>query len=206
MDTTMWAGEMGLAGAIVGGLATLIVGLLAVSAQKSRDFETDRAVVHATLQAIRVEVTELTEVHMASAGGIIDAASVAAPIELLYPVSGHYFTAFEVNADKIGRIADGELRSQIIRTYVHFKARFDTVRLNSRLSEHLEHATAVHRTCVSEDESVAANEAILCWKQAAAYAALLKQANSRATQSGTELISLIDQHLEQSTSSAHRPR
>lgn len=101
MDSTVLAGVMGLVGAFIGGLATLIVGLLAVSAQKTRDAEAETTQVRATLQAIRDEVNELTQVHMASAGAIIDAASVAEPIALLYPVSAHYFTAFEANARSV---------------------------------------------------------------------------------------------------------
>ncbi|QGM05601.1 hypothetical protein [Stenotrophomonas maltophilia] len=200
MDSTVLAGVMGLVGAFIGGLATLIVGLLAVSAQKTRDAEAETTQVRATLQAIRDEVNELTQVHMASAGAIIDAASVAEPIALLYPVSAHYFTAFEANADKIGLVADDELRSQIIRTYVHFKALFDTVRLNNHFVEQLDQAESAVRASQGEREAIAREEAALHWKQTAGYAPLLKQANSRAIRSSTELVSIIDQWIELSAS------
>lgn len=195
MDTTMWAGVMGLGGALVGGLVTLLVGLSAVSAQKTRDADAEAAQIRATLQAIRDEVDVLTEVHMASAGAMIDAASVAAPIELLYPVSAQYFTAFEANADKVGRVADDELRRQITRTYIHFKALFDTIRLNNHFVERLESAEAVHRASPAQDEAVAEKEAALHWQQTADYAPLLKQANTRAIHSSEVLIDMVDKWL-----------
>lgn len=83
MDTTMWAGLLGLVGALVGGFATLLVGQRAVSAQKARDAEAESGQVDATLQAIRDEVDALSEVHMAAAGTRIRESSSAAPIGLI---------------------------------------------------------------------------------------------------------------------------
>lgn len=191
----MWAGVMGLGGALVGGFVTFVVGQRAVSAQKMRDDDAERAHVRATLQAIRDEVTVLSEVHMTAAGTAIKEASAAAPIELFYPVSAHYFTAFEANAGSIGRVENDVLRCQIVRTYVHFKALFDTVRLNNHFVERLEHAEAAHRAASEQHVPIARNEAELHWRQAAAYAPLLQEANRRAMESAAALVLMIDQWL-----------
>lgn len=189
------AGLMGLVGALVGGLATFIVGHQAVSAQKARDADAERAQIRATLQAIRDEVTVLCEVHMTAAGASIKEASPAAPIELFYPVSANYFTAFEANADRIGRVENDVLRCQIIRTYVHFKALFDTVRLNNHFVERLEHAEALHRAASDQQAAIARNEAGLHWQQTASYAPQLKEANRQAMESAAALALMIDQWL-----------
>lgn len=191
----MWAGLIGLVGALIGGLVTFIVGQRAVSAQKTRDADAESAQVRATLQAIRDEVTVLSEVHMTAAGTNIKDAPPAAPIGLFYPVSANYFTAFEANADRIGRVENDVLRCQIIRTYVHFKALFDTVRLNNHFVERLEHAEALHRAASEQHASIARHEAELHWQQTAAYAPKLKEANSRAMESAAALVLMIDQWL-----------
>lgn len=195
MDTTMWAGLLGLGGALVGGFVTFLVGQRAVSAQKARDAEAESAQVRATLQAIRDEVDVLSEVHMAAAGTRIRESSSAAPIGLFYPVSANYFTVFEANADRIGRIENDVLRRQIIRTYVHFKALFDTIRLNNHFVERLEHAEAVHRATPEPHAPIALNEAALHWQQTADYAPLLKESNNRAMESAATLALMIDQWL-----------
>lgn len=199
MDTTMWAGVMGLVGALIGGFATYLVGRGAVSAQNKRDADAEIAQLRATLKAIRDEVIELTDVHMSSGGSLIDDASVAKPIEMFYPIASNYFTAFEANADQIGRVVDDELRSQIIRTYVHFKALFDSIRLNNHYVERLERAEAVERASLAQHVETAKKETHLHWMQTADYTPKLKQANSRAMRSSAELVIMVDQWLAESS-------
>ncbi len=195
MDTTLWSGLMGFIGALMGGAATYFVGIKAASSQKERDRHAEAAEVRATLRAIRDEIKVLSEVHLAAGGGMISAAPDDSPIAILYPISNHYFTAFEANAAKIGKVEDEELRTLVVTAYIHFKSLVDSVGLNNHLIQRLELAEAAHRSAPDAATGNALNESLMAWQQAADYAPSLKASNARAMKSGAELLVKIDQWL-----------
>lgn len=152
--------------------------------------------IRAILQAIRDEVQTLAEVHMEGGGRNIKEAPGNAPIAMFYPISDHYFTTFEANASRIGKVTDAAIRRQIIRTYVLFKSLVDTIRLNNHFTGKLESAETAHRNCTPDEVEAKERECVLHWQQMTAYAPQLKASNDRAMDACAALISAIDGWLK----------
>ncbi|WP_171956059.1 hypothetical protein [Stenotrophomonas maltophilia] len=167
----------------------------AIDAQDTRDKNAEKSEIRAILQAIRDEVHTLAEVHMEGGGGNIKAASGNEPIAMFYPISDHYFTTFETNASRIGKVTDAAIRRQIIRTYVLFKSLVDTIRLNNHFSGKLELAEAAHRNCSLDELEATERECVLQWQQMTSYAPQLKASNDRAMDACAALISAIDEWM-----------
>jgi len=183
-------------GSIVGWLGSSRSTSRAIDAQDARDKNAEMAEIRAILQAIRDEIQTLVEVNMEGGGGDIKAASGNEPIAMFYPISDHYFTTFETNASRIGKVSDAAIRRQIIRTYVLFKALVDTIRLNNHFTGKLESAEAAHRNCAPDELEARERECALHWQQMAAYAPGLKASNDRAMDASAALISAIDGWLK----------
>ncbi|MFV1847586.1 hypothetical protein ACNJRW_15475 [Stenotrophomonas maltophilia] len=183
-------------GSIVGWFGSSRSTSRAIDAQNARDGAAEKSEIRAILQAIRDEVQTLAEVHMEGGGGNIKVASGNEPIAMFYPISDHYFTTFETNASRIGKVSDATIRRQIIRTYVLFKSLVDTIRLNNHFTVNLESAETAHRNCAPGEIEAKERECVLHWQQMTAYAPQLKTSNDRAMDACTALISAIDRWLE----------
>ncbi|BBO51707.1 hypothetical protein KMM349_20380 [Stenotrophomonas maltophilia] len=181
-----------IVGSYVGWLGSSRSTSRAIDAQDTRDRNAERSEIRAILQAIRDEIQTLSDVHMESGGGNIKAASGEEPIEMFYPISNHYFTAFEANASRIGKVSDATIRQQIIRTYVLFKSLVDTIKLNNQFTANLEAAEAAQRNCALDQLDARGRECALHREQMTTYAPQLKASNERAMGACAELISAID--------------
>lgn len=195
MDSTLWSALIGLVGALIGGAATFAVGWLATSSQRRRDTKIDADEIRATLQAIKAEVHALIEAHLdeKAGGALIDSFEDGAPIAMYYPLSDHYFTVFEMNADKLGKVADDGLRQKIITTYVRLKATIDTIRLNNHFTEKLEMAEVANRRLPGNPAIIAEEEMYL--QQLVDYAPAVKASHARAVESSRSLVVALDRWL-----------
>lgn len=183
-------------GSIVGWFGSSRSTSRAIDAQDTRDRNAEMSEIRAILQAIRDEVQTLAEVHMEGGGRNIKEAPGNAPIAMFYPISDHYFTTFEANASRIGKVTDAAIRRQIIRTYVLFKSLVDTIRLNNHFTGKLESAETAHRNCTPDEVEAKERERVLHWQQMTAYAPQLKASNDRAMDACAALISAIDGWLK----------
>lgn len=195
MDPTVWSAVLGLVGALIGGAATFAVGWLASSSQRRRDAKAEAGEIRATLQAIRGEVHALIEAHLdeKAGGALIASFKEGAPITLYYPLSDHYFTVFETNADKLGKVTDDVLRQEIITTYVFLKSLVDTIRLNNHFTEKFEMAVVAKRR--SPESAAFDTEEAMYRQQLVDYAPGLKAAHARAVESSRSLVVALDHWL-----------
>ncbi|WP_422506053.1 hypothetical protein [Stenotrophomonas sp. GZD-301] len=179
----------GVVGSAFGWHATRSASRYAEKAQMRRDSLADDAEVMSFLQSISDELSALVEVHMSSGGRVLEAASGSEALVMIYPVSDHYFTIFEANAGRLGKLRSVDLRKRVVLTYVHFKALVDSIRLNNVISAGVESAQFAERR--DPHNSIARMESQVQLERAKEYAGALVEAHRRAMRSYNQLMSAL---------------
>jgi len=125
----------GLAGAVIGGLCTLVGVKQQLAAgtaeQKRREANHHRTI----LQALHDELETVSEVYKTSIGIRIASLPQGQAFLYFWPVSSEYFAVYHSNAVFIGHIKDNDLRKSLIQTYTYAKALIDSFRLNNNFIE-----------------------------------------------------------------------
>lgn len=123
----------GLIGAVVGGAFTLYATNKTIRAQNLKDDHDEEKEVQNLLEALAVEIGALWGFHMQRVGGIVENLKRGEAIEFYYPLTQDYFTVYNENADKIGKVPNDELRTAIVLCYNKCKKVVDGFKYNNEL-------------------------------------------------------------------------
>jgi gas vesicle protein len=132
---------IGIIGAVIGGLMTLVAAILAqeqsAKDQRKRDLETDRRRIKNLLQAIRAELTVLKtdnlDLLQTKLRERVDRQKSGFPQSPLAmpPTKQNHFVVFESNGAALGMIEDKILLAQIVRIYGLIKGLIDNLNASS---------------------------------------------------------------------------
>jgi len=136
-------------GAIVGGIITGFFALISVDRAHRKNLDqaerNEDSLVKGFLQAIHDEMETITERYQETMGSNVDALKENQPLLFHYPLVNDYFAVYNGNSFLIGRIADNDLRKQIVKTYTLAKALIDSFRLNNDLVQKYEYLEQLFR-------------------------------------------------------------
>lgn len=133
-----WVGKLGgflpgMAGALIGGLFTLLAGYSARREERAREVRREEKEVQNLLDALGVELGTLWMFHMKRIGAIVENLADGGALEFYYPLTQDYFTVYNMNADKIGLVKDPQLREAIVVCYNKCKKIVDGFKYNNEL-------------------------------------------------------------------------
>ncbi|MFC6308069.1 hypothetical protein E2553_33265 [Paraburkholderia dipogonis] len=171
---------MGLVGAIIGGLCTLMGVRQQLAAgtveQKRRETNHHRAI----LQALHDELETVSEVYKSSIGNQIGALPKGQPFLYFWPVSSEYFSVYHSSAVFIGHLKDNDLRKALIQTYTYAKALIDSFRLNNGFVEKHQQVAFITNQAPTD-----ANRQTLqaTYQQLVLYAGVLQESHKRLERS-----------------------
>jgi hypothetical protein len=149
-DATIWAGIIGLGGAIFAGwLGGVIGGGRAVKAAllgaKRAHADNVRLAADAVkaqavafVQAIRTEFDALSIFITRSMTPVIEQAEADKPINARFILSEDYFAIYRANANLLGNIDDAQVRDVIVRAYLAAQGFFDVIRTNNAVVDSTE--------------------------------------------------------------------
>lgn len=123
----------GLIGAAVGGMCTIYATRMTLREQARKEMHHEEKEVHSLLDAIGVEIGALWGFHMRRVGGIVEQMQDGDALEFYYPLTQDYFTVYNTNADKIGKINNPHLREAIVVCYNKCKKVVDGFKYNNEL-------------------------------------------------------------------------
>jgi hypothetical protein len=153
-DPTIWAGIIGVVGAIIAGLLGGVIGGFA--ARKAALLGAENAHAHnvqlaanaaqaqvvAFVQAIRTEFDALYIFVNLTISPLIAQLDPKKPeLTLRFVLSDDYFTIYRANANLLGNVDDAEVRDVIVRAYLKAQDFIDTIRTNNILVEQYEQIT-----------------------------------------------------------------
>ncbi|MDS0850508.1 hypothetical protein [Burkholderia cenocepacia] len=176
---------VGLAGAGIGGICTL----LGVKWQlaSSHDEQKDREAAHhkAILRALHDELETISEVYKSSVGNQIATLPKGQPFLYFWPVSSEYFAVYHSNSVFIGHLKNNDLRKSLIQTYTYAKALIDSFRLNNAFVE--KHQQAVFITAQAPTD---ANKQFVqvTHQQLVLYGEILQESHRRLEKSAEETL------------------
>jgi hypothetical protein len=124
------SGRLGL-GALIGSIIALVATYLTHRLQVNDQLQKERETIKGVLQAIHDEVETLWESYMEEAGARLETLGDGEALDIYYPITQDYFTAYRMNAIFIGRIPNADIRKQIVLTYSKARALIDGFRLNN---------------------------------------------------------------------------
>ncbi|MFM0000191.1 hypothetical protein PQR57_04085 [Paraburkholderia dipogonis] len=166
----------GLAGAVIGGLCTLMGVKKQLAAgtadQKRREASHHRAI----LQALHDELETVAEVYKSSIGNQIGALPKGQPFFYFWPVSSEYFGIYHSNAVFIGHLKDNDLRKALVQTYTYAKALIDSFRLNNAFVEKHQQAALITNQAPTDTNKHMLNAA---YQQLVSYAETLQESHKR---------------------------
>jgi len=122
----------GLAGAAIGGGATMWAQFVSIGSQRNQQKLSEELLIRGFVQAIADEVTSVWARFNVEIGPHVKTLleGEASPV---FPLHQSYFVVFDSNASLVGRIPCRKLREQIIATYVEAKGFVDSMRYYERL-------------------------------------------------------------------------
>lgn len=124
----------GLIGAVVGGLFTLYATNKTIRQENEKENRQEEKEVQNLLQALSVEVGALWGFHMGRVGAMVENLEEGKDaIEFYYPLTQDYFTVYNENAGKIGKIPDAALREVVVTCYNKCKKVVDGFKYNNEL-------------------------------------------------------------------------
>lgn len=123
----------GLIGAVVGGFFTLYATNKTIRAQNLKDEHDEEKEVQNLLEALAVEIGALWGFHMQRVGALVENLKPGEAIEFYYPLTQDYFTVYNKNADKLGKVPSDELRTTIVTCYNKAKKVIDGFKYNNEL-------------------------------------------------------------------------
>lgn len=127
-------------GVVVGGLITLFTSIYTVQKNYENNFELlktkEEMEIKATLKAIITELRGLRQIFEFEF--IPKILTDEKYLWFSYPLGTDYFTIFNANTSKIGKINNDELRECIINLYITAKFFLDSISTNNELLEYYE--------------------------------------------------------------------
>lgn len=138
----------GLIGAVVGGVFTLYATNKTIREQNLKDDREEQKEVQNLLEALAVEIGALWGFHMKRVGAAVESLKPGDAIEFYYPLTQDYFTVYNENADKIGKVPSDELRTAIVSCYNKCKKVVDGFKYNNELYMDWRNAANI----ISDDE------------------------------------------------------
>lgn len=167
-----------ISGAIIGGL---IAGFFALrSTQKSFDNqrkhadEDEKKLIKGVLQSIHDEIETIIDRYQETMGSRIESLGKDDALSFYYPLVSDFFTVYNGNSFLIGRIADNDLRKQIIKTYTLAKGIVDSFRMNNDLVSKWEFSEKLYAETKSD---VHKEQAIAHYASLIDYAEILKESH-----------------------------
>lgn len=129
-----------MCGVVVGGLITLFTSIYTVQKNYENNFELlktkEEMEIKATLKAIITELRGLRQIFEFEF--IPKILTDEKYLWFSYPLGTDYFTVFNANTSKIGKINNDELRECIINLYITAKFFLDSISTNNELLEYYE--------------------------------------------------------------------
>lgn len=175
----------GVAGAVIGGGATLLgvrwQQASAAKEQKRREEAHHRAI----LQALHDELETVLEVYTHTIGSRIEALPKGHAFAYFWPVSADYFTVYNANAVFIGHLKDDDMRKALIKTYTYARTLIDSFRLNNGL---LERSHNAHFMNLQAASTANAQIAAATWQQLLDYAESLREGHERLRESMSDTL------------------
>lgn len=176
---------IGLAGAIIGGLATLLGVRMQLKSsgieQRRREDNHRRAI----LQALHDELETISDVYQRNIGNQISSLPQGKPFLFLWPVSLDYFSVYHGNAVFIGHLKDNDLRKSIVQTYTYAKSAIDSYKLNNHFVERYEQAVFVATQAPTPANQQTVQTLL---NQIAQYSPVLKDSHTRLVTSADDTL------------------
>lgn len=184
-----------ITGAIVGGL---IAGYFALEStkrafknQKVHANDNEEKLIKGLLQAIHDEIETVYDRYQETMGSRLEALGDGGALTFYYPLVSDFFSVYNGNTFLLGRIADNDLRKQIIKTYTLSKGMVDSFRLNNDLVQKLEHSNKVFGETQQE---IHKQHAIAHYSSLVEYAKSLKQSHQVLKQEIANLLRVLRKH------------
>lgn len=127
-----------ISGVVVGGLITLVTSIFTVSKNHKNNFELlekkEEIETKATIKAIKTEIYALKQIFENEF--IPKIFNDKEDLDYSYPLGTDYFTVFNANTSKLGKINNDELRECIINIYMTAKFFLDSLATNNEALEY----------------------------------------------------------------------
>ncbi len=144
MDSNIISGLIGLGGACIGGLITIIVARQSFENQKKQANDNEKKLIQSLLQAIHDEIETVHDRYQETMGIKLENLQDDTGLTFYYPLVSDYFSVYNGNTFLIGRIDNNDLRKQIIKTYTLLKGMVDSFRLNNDLVHKYEYSLKIY--------------------------------------------------------------
>ncbi|MCP5306773.1 MAG: hypothetical protein H6953_15115 [Chromatiaceae bacterium] len=184
-----------ISGAIVGGL---IAGFFALRStdkafthQRLHAKESEEKLISSLLQAVHDEIETIQDRYQETMGAKIEALQDNEPLNFYYPLVSDFFTVYNGNSFLLGRIADNDLRKQIIKTYTLAKGMVDSFRLNNDLVGKFETANKIFQ---ETGEEIHKQHAAAHYGALVSYAKTLKAGHQSLKQEANLLLRTLRKH------------
>lgn len=157
MDSNIVSGLIGLGGACIGGLITILVARQSFQYQKQQVDDNEKKLIQSLLQAIHDEIETVHDRYQETMGVKLENLQDGAGLTFYYPLLSDYFSVYNGNTFLIGRIDNNDLRKQIIKTYTLLKGMVDSFRLNNDLVHKYEYSFKIYDETKTEIHKQHAN-------------------------------------------------
>lgn len=186
---SFWAA---IIGAIVGGIITGVFALMAarqshknaVGLQQKKEQEA----IEGLLQAVHDEVETIWDRYQEGMGVHLETLPEGQPLLFYYPVVQDYFTVYNSNAFLIGKVADHDLRKEIVSVYTLAKGLVDSYRLNNELVHKFEYWDGLFQ---ESQNDVHKNRALTQYAALVEYAKTMRRQHDQLKEKTSKLLRML---------------
>jgi len=195
-DKTIMAGWIGVIGALIGALVTLVCVYKTLKNQQHVRDEDKKDLLIGLCQIIHTDITNLREIDERGLGKLLKELKAGEPIKGVMPVEQDYLVIYKANANLIGQLPDSELRLAIVSTYVQIAGLLDSVTQNNKTNNELDKLTIENSGHLSIDNTKAIN---VLNNILSNYADKLKTTHTLVEHKTADLLVKLDNYIEEHT-------